>query len=97
MDGEQNGTQALARIEQLGGMPPRLDVVLYSEIDAHKNLPFLVSKKWEAVQDVGVAVSHVVNNAYTWSGESGIVPKSVSIHHFGVMLPDAQSMSRSLP
>lgn len=36
MDGEQNGTQALARIEQLGDMPPRLDVVLHSEIDAHK-------------------------------------------------------------
>lgn len=27
---------ARARIEQLGGMPPRLDVVLRSEIDAHK-------------------------------------------------------------
>ena len=46
---------------------------------------------------MGVAVSHVVNNVYTWSGESGIVPKSVSFHHLGVMQPDAQSMSRSLP
>lgn len=27
---------ARARIEQLGGMPSRLDVVLHSEIDAHK-------------------------------------------------------------
>lgn len=34
--GARGAPAARARIEQLGGMPPRLDVVLYSEIDAHK-------------------------------------------------------------
>ena len=34
--GARGAPAARARIEQLGGMPPRLDVVLHSEIDAHK-------------------------------------------------------------
>ena len=34
--GARGAPAARARIEQLGGMPPRLDVVLRSEIDAHK-------------------------------------------------------------
>ena len=46
------GTPAAhARIEQLGGMPPRLDVVLHPKVRAHKKTShFSVSKKWEAVQ-----------------------------------------------
>lgn len=34
--GARGAPAASARIEQLSGMPPRLDVVLHSEIDAHK-------------------------------------------------------------
>lgn len=35
-EGERGDAAAHARIEQLGGTPPRLDVVLHPEIDAHK-------------------------------------------------------------
>lgn len=46
------GTPAThAQIEQLGGMSPRLDVVLHPKVCEHKKTShFSVSKKWEAVQ-----------------------------------------------
>ncbi|WP_419549957.1 hypothetical protein, partial [Paratractidigestivibacter faecalis] len=40
-----------ALLEELGRHPPRLDIVLHPEIDAHKKTShFSMSKKWEAVQ-----------------------------------------------
>lgn len=42
---------AHAQIGQLGGMSPRLDVVLHPKVYTHKKTShFSVSKKWEAVQ-----------------------------------------------
>ncbi|WP_417137829.1 hypothetical protein, partial [Paratractidigestivibacter faecalis] len=44
---------SMALLEELGRHPPRLDIVLHPEIDAHKKTShFSMSKKWEAVQDV---------------------------------------------
>lgn len=41
---------AVASLEELDRRLPGLDVVLHSQVDTHKkSLPFLVSKKWEAV------------------------------------------------
>ncbi|WP_418836836.1 hypothetical protein, partial [Paratractidigestivibacter faecalis] len=37
-------------LEEPYGRPPGLDIMLHSQINAHKeSLPFLLSKKWEAV------------------------------------------------
>ena len=42
---------AVASLEEFDRRLPGSDVVFYSQVDMHKekNLPFLVSKKWEAV------------------------------------------------
>ncbi len=41
--------------EKLGDPPPRPNVVLHPQVDTHNNLPFLMSKKWEAVHSFGRA------------------------------------------
>ena len=41
----------MAPLEELDGRLPSLDAVFHPQVSAHKeNLPFLVSKKWEAIQ-----------------------------------------------
>ncbi|RGX78752.1 hypothetical protein DXA64_07065, partial [Collinsella sp. OF03-4AA] len=42
---------------ELYGRLPGLDIMLHSQINAHKeSLPFLMSKKWEAVQRLSISI-----------------------------------------